>query len=297
MRWWATLCAFCVGVAVVVFDAHGKAAPEVEDVEEDDTELVDDDTGFGKIDWGTARPPTSVWKGFLAPVLSSTGGLDFLTGGMPDRLIYFAGFDLWRNGIGGYAGFQWAPAGINKDGFILRAQLSDNIDRYVTRTQRYVTEITRGSLMAGLKFSRNKAEVQFLVGYEAQADFLLVNNRLARPRARFGTRFTTDIWWEPNSLLMLQASLSGSSIDNAISARAAAGWRLFDRFWIGPEASRSRDFFSTQTRYGAHLTGLRTGNYEWSVAAGHIADSYDRDGIYARIGVSLRPPRPLLDEN
>ena len=64
-----------------------------------------------------------------------------------------------------------------------------------------------------------------------------------------------------------------------------------------PYASRSRDFFSTQTRYGAHLTGLRTGNYEWSVAAGHIADSYDRDGIYARVGVSLRPPRPLLDEN
>jgi hypothetical protein len=282
MRWWAALCAFSVGVAVVVFDVHGIAAQDADDLD-DDTELIE--------------PQKPAWQSFLAPALSRTGGLDFLTGGMPDRLIYFAGFDLWRNGLGGYAGFQWAPSGIHKDGFILRAQLFDNIDRYTTPTKRYVTEITRGSLMAGLKFSGNHADLQFLAGYEVQADFLLVNGRLARPRARLGTRFTTDVWWEPTSSLMLQASLSGSTIDNAIGARAAAGWRLLDRFWIGPELSRSSDFFSRQTRIGAHVTGLRTGNYEWTIAAGHIADSYQRDGVYARIGVLLRPPRPLFDEN
>jgi hypothetical protein len=151
--------------------------------------------------------------------------------------------------------------------------------------------------MAGLKFSGNRADIQLLAGYEVQADFLLIDGRLATPRARFGTRFTTDVWWEPTSSLMLQASLSGSSIDDAISARAAAGWRLFDRFWIGPEASRSSDFFSRQTRIGAHLTGLRSGDYEWTIAAGHIADSYQRDGVYARIGVLLRPPRPTFFDN
>lgn len=291
MRCWAALCAFLVGIAVVVFDARDIAAqgariaaPHADDL--DDEEFAETQT--------SGKP---AWQTFLTPALSGSSGLDWLTGGMPDRLIYFAGFDIWRNGLGGHTGFQWAPAGIYKDGFILRVSLSDNIDRYTTRTQSYVTEITRGSLMAGLRFSGNRADVQFLAGYEAQADFLLVNRRLATPRARFGTRFTTDLWWEPTSSLMLQASLSGSSIDNAISARAAAGWRLVNRFWIGPELSRSSDYYSRQTRIGAHLTGLRTGNYEWTIAAGHLADNYQRDGVYARIGVLLRPPRPLFDEN
>jgi hypothetical protein len=283
MWWRATLCAIGVGVAVMLVDVRGIAAQNAEDTDDDDTEFAE-----------TSKP---AWKTFLAPVLSGTSGLDFLTGGMPDRLIYFAGFDLWRNGIGGYTGFQWAPTGIYRDGFILRATLSDNIDRYTTPTRRYTTEITRGSLMAGLKFSSNRAEVQFLVGYEAQADFRLLDGRLAKPLTRIGTRFTTDLWWEPTSSLMLQASLSGSSIDDAISMRGAAGWRLFDRFWIGPEAARSSDYYSRQTRIGAHLTGLRTGDYEWTIAAGRIADSYQRDGVYARIGVLLRPPRPRLYDN
>jgi hypothetical protein len=300
MRWWAAWCAFCVGVAIMIFDVPGIGAQGIgANGARLPAHAVDDLDGDEDGD-GSAEPQTPdkpAWQTFLVPVLSGSSGLDWLTGGMPDRLIYFAGFDLWRNGLGGYAGFQWAPTGIYREGFILRTQFSDNIDRYTTRTQRYVTEITRGSLMAGFKFSGNHADVQFLAGYELQADLLLVNGRLATPRTRFGTRFTTDVWWEPTSSLMLQGSLSGSTIDDAFSARVAAGWRLFDRFWIGPEASRSRDYYSRQTRIGAHLTGLRTGDYEWTIAAGHIADSYDRDGVYARIGVLLRPPRPLLDEN
>ena len=285
MSWRTSLCAISVGVAALAFCSQVTSAQHADESDDDDDDLE------------LVAPEQPAWKTFLVPVLSGTGGLDFLTGGMPDRLIYFAGFDIWRYGLGGYTGFQWAPDGIYKDGFILRASLSDNIERFATRTHRYTTEIARGSLMAGLKFSGNQADIQFLAGYELQADFQLVDGRLAKPRARLGTRFTTDIWWEPTPRLMLQASLSGTTIDNAISMRAAAGWRLFDQFWIGPEASRSSDWFSKQTRVGAHLTGLRTSHYEWSIAAGHIEDSYHRDGLYARIGVLLRPPRPLFDEN
>jgi hypothetical protein len=278
------MCAISVGVAALGCCIHGTSAQDTDDIDDDD-------------DIEIAEPQRPAWQNFLAPVLSGTDGLDFLTGGMPDRLIYFTGFDIWRYGLGGYTGFQWAPMGIYKDGFILRASISNNIERYTTRTHRYVTDIARSSLMAGLKFSRHHAEIQFLVGFEGQADFLQVDGDLAARRARLGTRFTTDVWWEPTEVLMLQASLSGTTIDNAISGRAAAGWRLDDRFWIGPEASRSSDYFSTQTRFGVHLTGLRAGNYEWSIAAGHIADSFDRDGVYARVSVVLRPQRPVFYEN
>ena len=276
------MCAIGVGIAVLSSCIPGTLAQEADDNDDEELEVADTEPD---------------WQKYLDPLISKHSGLDLLTGGMPDRLIHFSGVDVWRNGVGGYTGFQWAPDGITKDGFILRASVSDNIELYTTPTHRYLTDIVRASLMAGLKFGGHGAELQFLVGFEGQADLLLINGRQTTPRARIGTRFTTDLWWEPTRLVMLQGSLSGSTIDNAISMRAAAGWRLLDEFWIGPEASRSRDYFSTQTRFGAHLTGLRTGNYEWSIAGGHIADSFNRDGLYVRIGLLLRPPRPLFDEN
>jgi hypothetical protein len=280
----AALRAICVSAAVMALCNYATSAQDAEEIDDDDDlEIVD-----------AAKPP---WQTLLSPVPLAASRLDFLTGAMPDRLIYFAGFDTWRYSLGGYTGFQWAPQGIHKDGFILRAALFDNIERYTTRSRRYVTEIARGSLLPGIQFTRGRLNIQLLAGLDAEADFLAVNGYWFRPRARLGAKFTTDVWWEPTQSVMLQYSLSGTMIDNAISTRAAAGWRLFDRFWIGPELSQSSDYFSRQTRVGAHLTGLRTGDFEWSFAAGHIDDSYNRDGVYARIGVLLRPPRPLFGEN
>jgi hypothetical protein len=63
---------------------------------------------------------------------------------------------------------------------------------------------------------------------------------------------------------------------------------VFDRLWAGPEILASSDEFSTQYRIGAHLTGLKTGNLEWSVGTGFVEYSFHRSGIYGRIGVLTR---------
>ena len=88
--------------------------------------------------------------------------------------------------------------------------------------------------------------------------------------------------------MMVAAAASATTIGSGYSARAATGWRLLDRFWIGPEVSASADEFSTQYRIGAHLTGFKTGPVEWSVGVGFVEDSFDRSGIYGRIGVLTR---------
>lgn len=88
--------------------------------------------------------------------------------------------------------------------------------------------------------------------------------------------------------MMVSASTSLTTIASGYSARAAAGWRMLDAFWIGPEISASADRFSTQYRIGAHLTGFRAAGFEWSLAAGYVQDSFQRNGIYGRIGVLAR---------
>lgn len=275
MRWGVALCALCVAVAML---ARGATA---QDADEDD----DDPPA------ATSKP--SFWASLLEPEEPSPPPFDFLTGGMPDRMLYFSGVEMQRWSLAAYAGAQWAPARIDRDGFILRMVMSDSIERYTTRTRRYDTDILRVAIMPGYKFSRGKVEMQVFAGLGIEGDLLLVDRRANRLRGKFGPRLGADLWWEPTRLLMLQYSISGTTIDNAISMRAAAGWRLFDRFWVGPEVTASGDDFSRQYRVGAHLTGLRSDEYEWSVAAGQVWDSYRREGVYGRISVVVRPARLL----
>lgn len=97
-----------------------------------------------------------------------------------------------------------------------------------------------------------------------------------------------DLWLEPAPATMIAADISLSSIINSYSARAAFGWRLHDWFYLGPEAQTFACTGFTQARFGLHLTGLKTQQFEWSVAAGWARDSDHRSSPYLRIGVLMR---------
>jgi hypothetical protein len=221
---------------------------------------------------------------------------DYLSGGMPDRMIYFAGIDASKWSFGAFAGAQWMPNGVDRDGFILRLFVSESLERYVDRYGRYDTQLGRAYLLPGYMFRIGRLETQLLIGPDAQADLLFQDGRANRLRSRLGVRGIADLWWEPTPELMVQYALSATTIDSGYTTRIAAGWRLFDSFWIGPEAALSRDYYSRQTRFGVHLTGLRTNDYEWTFAAGRVSDDFGRDGVYGRFGLMLRPKRaPFFD--
>jgi hypothetical protein len=102
-------------------------------------------------------------------------------------------------------------------------------------------------------------------------------------------QIAAEAWAEPMPELMLTSSLYATTLSGSYGFRAAAGWRLFEKFWAGPEIGAARDVFSRQSRIGVHLTGLRADAIEWSFAAGYVTDSYGRSGGYGRIGALLRP--------
>jgi hypothetical protein len=258
--------------------ACGAAAQEVND---DDAEPA------------AASQNASVWASLLTPTITVTPSFDFLTGGMPDRMLYFSGIEMQRWSLGAYAGAQWAPGRIDREGFILRMVMSDSIERFTTPNHRYDAQILRGAIMPGYKFSRGKFELQLLGGIGSEVDAKSTDRSAAAWRVKIGGQVSADLWWEPTHLLMLQASATATTIDSGFSTRVAAGWRLFERSWIGPEFAASHDYFSRQTRVGAHLTGLRTDEVEWSIAAGRVWDSFAREGVYGRIGVVIRPARSM----
>jgi hypothetical protein len=88
---------------------------------------------------------------------------------------------------------------------------------------------------------------------------------------------------------MVAADGSISTIGLSYTARLAGGWRLFNLFYAGPELQA----FATDTNYqqyraGLHITGFRTGPYEWSAGLGFARDSDERSSLYGKLGMFMR---------
>jgi hypothetical protein len=215
---------------------------------------------------------------------------DGLSGGTKaERVLLYAGFDIWRYGCTGYGGFYWAPDGLNNDGFITRLFVSRGVERYDAGSKRFNTDIVRAAPLAGWRFSRDKFEIKVFAGPELENRTLMPDVLTATYRGtHIGARVAAELWWEPMPDMMLTSAFSASTNATSHSARAATGWRVLDRFWAGPEISASSDAFSQQVRIGAHLTGFKLDALEWSAAVGYVQDSYHRSGVYGRIGVLTR---------
>lgn len=232
----------------------------------------------------------SIGRPVAQPVTGPPLTDNLIGGSRPERFLFFSGVDLWRNGLAGYKGMLLAPQGdLNKDGFIIRLFMSDNIEFYDTAVHRFTTNIFRASALPGWRIKRGDLEVRAFAGPTIEIRGFKPDIQIGNlGGSRFGAQFASELWWEPTPTMMVAAAAAVTTINSVYSARAAAGWRLLNRFWTGPEVSASTDRFSTQYRIGAHFTGFKTGMLEWSAGVGLVADSFDRNGIYGRISVLFR---------
>lgn len=208
-----------------------------------------------------------------------------------DTLLFFAGTDLWRQGSFSFTGGLWSPAGIDREGFTFKLLLGAGSYQYFSDALGEVTgrQFT-GFAMPGYRFVRDKLFVTVFAGVDVQYHVFSPNdpgNKLLGTHA--GIRGAVELWYEPTPLSMIAADASFSSVGASYSARVALGWRMFDKFFIGPEMggfANGDDY--RQFRAGIHLTGFRSGAVEWSLAGGWLVDSSDREGFYGRLNLITR---------
>lgn len=209
-----------------------------------------------------------------------------------DKILFFSGVDLWRNGAFTHAGGLWSPQGIDNEGFALK--LSAGAGTYRYRSDALSSDITGHalsfSLLPGWRFKRDGFVVTGFAGLEIQRhDFSPDDTENTLRGTSVGVRGALELWYEPTSTSMISADVSATSIGPSYSARAAAGWRISDSFYIGPEiAGFAFDDSYRQLRLGAHVTAFKTGAFEWSAGAGWSRDSDHREGIYGRLGLLRR---------
>lgn len=207
------------------------------------------------------------------------------------HFLLFGGSDIWGNGAFTYGGLLWSPGGLDREGFTLKTAISGGSYRYWSGA--LGAEVTGRELVAqvlpGWRFKRDRLELKVFAGLDLEDHRLSPDDPSSHLRGNdVGLRLAADLWDEPTPATMFAADGSISTIIASYSARIAYGWRAFDRFYIGPEAQMFASDGYRQLRFGAHVTGFKTGRFEWSAAAGWSDDSDRRTSLYVRLGVLTR---------
>jgi hypothetical protein len=209
------------------------------------------------------------------------------------RCLLFSNSDLWRQGGFTHAGLLWAPTGLDREGPVLKLMFGGGVYQYFSGALGGVDVRGlqfSGAVLPGWRFIRNGFIVTVFVGYDFQSHRLSPNDPLAGLRGdHIGMRTGFELWYEPTPTTMLAADASISTIGPSYSARLAGGWRMLDRFYLGPElqAFAAEDNYG-QVRGGLHVSGLRIDLFEWSAGLGWAYDTDQRGSVYGKLGVFTR---------
>jgi hypothetical protein len=209
------------------------------------------------------------------------------------RFLLFASTDLWRHGGFAYGGVVVAPGGLDREGFVLKLMFGGGAYRYISGALGNIEIVGRqfvATAMPGWRFVRKDLIVTVFAGLDYQDHLLTPDDPSAGLRgSAFGLRGAVEVWCEPTPQTMLVADASVSTVGPSYSARLAAGWRVFESYYLGPEFQAfAADDNYHQMRAGVHVTAMKFWRFEWSAALGWAIDSDDRDSLYGKLGVISR---------
>ena len=206
--------------------------------------------------------------------------------------LFFTGTDIWRSGGFIHGGLLWSPDRLDREGFTLKAMVSGGTYRYLSGALGGAEVIGRevtAQLMPGWRFKGAHTEFKVFAGLDAQDHRLSPDDPSSGLRGQdLGLRAGFDFWAEPFVNAMLATDGMVSTVARSYSFRIAAGWRIGGFAYIGPEAQAFASDGYSQRRIGLHITALKTGDFEWSAAAGWARDSDERSSLYLRLGVLTR---------
>jgi hypothetical protein len=212
------------------------------------------------------------------------------------RLLVSSGVDLWRHGAFAHDAMLWAPFGAGNDGLVFKVIASSGVYRYRAGSLGGAEVngwMAGAAVMPGVQFMRHGVWASIYFGADMQAHVLSQFDPGNRLQGRHsGLRIAIDLWTEPTAQSMVAASATLSSIGGSYAFRGAAGWRLLDLAYVGPEVILYGDSDYRQVRVGMHATALRATvfgwRFEWQAGVGYAYDDDDNEGAYARLGLMWR---------
>jgi hypothetical protein len=98
-----------------------------------------------------------------------------------------------------------------------------------------------------------------------------------------GFKGVVEYFGRPTDRTMLSAYGSYSTNYNAYYTRFRWGVMPAGQFYVGPEVSALGDDFFREFRFGAHLTGVQIGPFQFGVSGGYLLDKGGKGGGYGTL--------------
>ena len=184
-----------------------------------------------------------------------------------------------------------SPKGVDQDGFTFKMLLDGGAYSYVSGALQQTVDGTKlsAAAMPGWRFTRGGLNVTVFAGPVVQDYRLTPSDPGSHLHGLYaGAETAVDIWYQPNAMTMAALNAAITSIGPTGNIRAAIGWRLFDRAFVGPEIEQIWCGNFEQFEVGAHITAMRLNSMQWSMASGLALTSDQRWGPYLRLGVNTQ---------
>jgi hypothetical protein len=211
---------------------------------------------------------------------------------LENRVYFFSGLDVTRDSMFGWAGVTAAPFSmLDEDGWRLR--ILGGIGRYRYRTSATLSgsndaTLAGAEILSGFLSSFTSGALTVYVGPH------LEEQRLAEPDpgnaqvgTKFGVKVATEICARVDSVWLLNASASASTLHRTYHARTIVVRELAPMWAIGIEGAVYGDMRYAEPRAGI-LVNAAYGKSLVNLAGGVLTNSAKGRGVYATL--SLHAP-------
>lgn len=198
------------------------------------------------------RPIDQHWVLFAS---ADAGNSVFLSGGSKQSLIG----PLDRPG---FLALESSGFGYTRETLRL-GSLRIPVDRYTYQS----------SVLGGYQHMFGPLYVAAYAGPELRTEQLAYAGSFARfSQPRLGVRGQIEVWYNPTPDTLLTTTVVASSASSSIWARVATGIKVWDKIFVGPEATVYTTPTYRESRWGVHLTGPTIGILNLRISGGVMTD-------------------------
>lgn len=205
------------------------------------------------------------------------------------RVVFFGSLDAGRSTFVSGGLKQTLTGPLDRPGFVAMEQVGFGVTRErferggaSASVMRYSTD---GSATFGYQWT-SPFYLAALVGPEVKSEQLTLAGRFERvSKPRIGARAQVELWANPTPDTLLTGTLVAGSARTSVWARVSAGYRLFGKVFVGPEATIYTTPTYSELRWGGHVTGLSLGILQLRVSGGVTHDD-GRRGVSPYAGIS-----------
>lgn len=207
--------------------------------------------------------------------------------------ILFGSLDAGRSSFASGGAKQALTGPLDRTGFVLLETDGVGLTRETVRSAAGRVGVERVKHQAALSAGHQWAGPVYaaaFVGPEVSQEQVAHDGRLRRvSQPRAGLQAQAEFWANPTPATMLAGTVIAETARTSVWGRAAAGLKVFDAAFVGPELTIYATPTYRETRWGAHVTGLSLGRVTLRVSAGWMTDDAHRHGSpYASLGAWIR---------